>query len=324
MPLVTVAISTWNRAHLVGRAIRCALAQTVEDIEVLVVDDGSTDATPLVVAEIDDARLRRARHEKNHGVSRTRNTAIRLARGQWIAFLDDDNEWPPNYLERQLAVAASRPEAGVVFCRARVRNARSGAEWLKDDAGAHGAMFSHLVAGWQPMMSATLIRRSVLVEIGGLDEDLLASEDCDLWLRLAQRTDFAGTSEILLTRHIDHGPQISRNADFLARDAVMLGRKWQTAITATCGRLAYRRWHGRAVVRAERFRFEEATRGATGTRAAAVRSAARLLALLPWSAPLFAEAVGFSILGQSGRQLVHRGWRFWNGLRRRLGAPPRV
>src|SRR5882672_7023255 len=110
-PRVSVAISTWNRAHLVGRAIRSALAQTFEDFELLVVDDGSTDATPEVLAGVNDGRLRRVRHERNHGISRTRNTSLGLARGEWLAFLDDDNEWAPDYLERQLAFAASRPGA---------------------------------------------------------------------------------------------------------------------------------------------------------------------------------------------------------------------
>jgi glycosyltransferase involved in cell wall biosynthesis len=92
---VSVAISTWNRAHLVGRAVRSALSQTFKDFELFVVDDGSTDATPEVLAGMTDARLRRVRHEQNEGISRTRNTAIGLARGEWMAFLDDDNEWAP-------------------------------------------------------------------------------------------------------------------------------------------------------------------------------------------------------------------------------------
>jgi glycosyltransferase involved in cell wall biosynthesis len=324
-PLVTVAISTFNRAHLVGRAIRCALAQTVENIEILVVDDGSTDGTAAVLGDLDDVRLRRVRHERNHGISRTRNSAIRLARGEWIAFLDDDNEWPPDYLERQLAVAASRPEAGVVYCRARVRNARSGTEWLTHDAIGQSRVFGHLVAGWHLQMSATLIRKSVLLEIGGLDEELRASEDRDLWLRLAQRTDFAGTSEVLMTRNIHHGgPQLSRNPEFMTRDAAILERKWRAAITAACGRLAFGRWHARAVVTAERGRMEHLISAGTGARLAAARCGARLVASLPWSASLLTEMLTFAILGGPGRVLARRGWRYWYGIRRRLGVPARV
>jgi glycosyltransferase involved in cell wall biosynthesis len=323
-PLVTVAISTWNRAHLVGRAIRCALAQTFENIEVLVVDDGSTDGTSVVLADLDDARLRRVRHEQNHGISRTRNTAIGLARGEWIAFLDDDNEWPPDYLERQLAVATSRPEAGVVYCRARARHARSGSESLMDDALGHANVFRHLVAGWHLQMSATLIRRSLLIEIGGLDEQLRANEDRDLWLRLAQRTEFAGTSQVLLTRNEHHGPQLCRNPEFMARDAAILERKWRAAITAACGRLAFRRWHARAVLLAERRRIEHAISAGAGARIAAVRCSGRLLPFLPWSASLVTEMLAFAILGAPGSRVTRRGWLYWYGLRRRLGLPARL
>jgi glycosyltransferase involved in cell wall biosynthesis len=320
-PLVTVVISTWNRAHLVGRAIRCALAQTVEDIEVVVVDDGSTDATAVVLAGIDDHRLRRARHEHNHGISRTRNTAIGLARGDWIAFLDDDNEWPPDYLERQLAVAKSRPAAGVVYCRARVRNTESGSEWLMHDALGQGRVFGHLVAGWHLQMSATIIRRSILIEIGGLDERLRAREDTDLWLRLAQRTDFAGTSQVLLTRNDHHGAQLSRNPEYLTRDAELLRQKWQAAITAACGRMAFRGWHAQGVILAERRTIDHAISTGTGARVAAARCGRRLLPFLPWSASLLTEMLAFAILGAPGSRVIRRGWLYWYGLRRRLGVP---
>jgi glycosyltransferase involved in cell wall biosynthesis len=323
-PLVTVAISTWNRAHLVGRAIRCALAQTVDNIEVLVVDDGSTDGTAGVLAGLDDARLRRVRHEQNHGISRTRNTAIGLARGEWIAFLDDDNEWPPDYLERQLAVAKSRPEAGVVYCRARVRDVPSGSERLMDDALGHANVFGDLVAGWHLQMSAALIRRSVLIDIGGVDERLRANEDRDLWLRLAQRTDFTGTSDVLLTRNDHHGPQLCRNPEFMARDAAILALKWRAAITAACGRLAFRRWHARAVILAERRGIDHAINSGTGARVTAARCGRRLFRWLPWSAPLLTEMLAFAVLGAPGSRVIRLGWRYWYGVRRRLGLPARL
>jgi len=320
-PRVSVAISTWNRAHLVGRAIRSALAQTFEDFELLVVDDGSTDATPEVLASVDDGRLRRVRHEQNHGISRTRNTALGLARGEWLAFLDDDNQWAPDYLERQLAFAASRPGAGVVYCRACLRNAQSGSEVELGDL-RQGPVFCDLVEGWNPFVSSALIRRSLLVEAGGLDERLRATEDRDLWMRLAQRTEFAGASDVLLIRHEHHGPQLSRNPDFLARDAATLSRKWREAITAACGRRAYRRWQLRLVLWAERCRVERAVEQGGGERVSAARSAGRLVRLLPGSAPHVAEAFAVAILGS--RRLVWVGRRLsWYRYRARkaLGLP---
>lgn len=314
MPLVSIAISTWNRAHLVGRAVRSALAQTFEDIEVLIVDDGSTDATPDVLAGFDDARVRRVRHERNHGISRTRNTAIRLARGQWMAFLDDDNEWMPDYLERQLALAASRPGAGVVYCRARLRDAQSRDETESEGRLYHGRVFRHLVDGWYPLMSATLIRMSALTAVGGLDERLRASEDHDLWLRLAQCTDFAGSRDVLLIRNMHHGSQLSQNPEFLAWDAAILDGKWRTAITRSCGRMAYRWWHLRLVWWAERCRVKRAIESGAGARVPAARCAGRLCRFLPWSAPHVAAALAFSILGLPALAC-------WYRARKALGLP---
>lgn len=309
-PRVSVAISTWNRAHLVGRAIRSALAQTFADFELLVVDDGSTDATPEVLAGVDDGRLCRVRRERNYGISRTRNTALGLARGEWLAFLDDDNEWAPDYLERQLAFAASRPGAGVAYCRARQRHAPSGSE-VELVQLRQGRVFCDLVEGWNPFVSGALIRRSLLVEAGGLDERLRATEDRDLWMRLAQRTEFAGASDVLLIRHERHGPQLSRNPDFLARDAAILGGKWRDAITAACGRRAYRRWQLRLVLWAERCRVERAVEQGGGERVSASRSAGRLLRLLPGSAPHMAEALARALLGSRRLEWVGRRLRWY-------------
>ena len=295
-PRVSVAISTWNRAHLVGRAIHSALAQTFEDFELLVVDDGSTDDTPDVLAGVNDRRVHRVRHQGNHGISRTRNTAVGLARGEWLAFLDDDNEWMPDYLERHLAFAGSRPEAGVVYCRARLRQAPSESERVLGQL-KQGRVFCDLVEGWNPFVSSALMRRALVVEVGGLDERLRATEDRDLWMRLAQRTEFAGMPDPLLIRHERHGPQLSRNPDFLARDAAILSEKWRGAVTAACGRWAYRRWRLQLVLWAERCRVERAVEQGEGEAVAAARSAGRLLRLLPESAPHVATALGQAMLG---------------------------
>src|SRR5262249_58375664 len=121
------------------------------------------------------------------------------------------------------------------YCRARLRDAPSGWEVALGER-RQGTVFCDLVGGWNPFVSSALIRRRLLVEAGGLDERLRATEDRDLWLRLAQRTAFAGASEPLLIRHERHGPQLSRNADFLARDAAILAAKWREGRTPARGR----------------------------------------------------------------------------------------
>ena len=296
-PRVTVAISTYNRAHLVTRAIASAQAQTFPDIEILVVDDGSTDRTPDILASIRDPRVRVVRHEKNGGISRTRNTAITSARGDWLAFLDDDNEWMSTYLERQLALAACNPAAGVTYCRARRRDDRNGRESVFPATICQGPVFSHLVAGWTPLVSCVLFRRSTLVNVGGLDEALRATEDHDLWLRLAQCAEFAGMADVLVTRHEHSGSQLSRNHALLRRDINTLDRKWRPTILQTNGRSAYRQWRARLVVVSEMAGVLNAVEG--GRRSGALRHVGRMLAHLPWSAWGVTRGLALTMLGAS-------------------------
>ena len=294
-PRVTVAVTTWNRAHLVSRAVASAVTQTFTDIEILVVDDGSTDATPVVLARVGDPRVRVVRHDRNSGISRTRNTAIRLARGEWLAFLADDNEWAPDYLARQLAFAASRPDADVVYCRAQRRDGRMGNDGVMPEVIREGPVFRHVLRGWMPLMSCALVRLSTLREVGDVDERLKASEDWDLWLRLAQRTAFAGTPEILAVRHLHRGAHLSLNYPFVASDMVILDAKWKATVAASGGRRAYRRWRGVLVGTAELVRARQATD--EGKLLDGLGSLGRMSRHLPWSAPHMIRALVLTILG---------------------------
>ncbi len=101
-PTVSVIIPTYNRANLVSRAIKSVLNQTYQDFEIIVVDDCSEDNTEEIVKSFNDSRIRYIKHKKNKGGSAARNTGIKRARGKYIAFLDDDDEWLPSKLEKQI------------------------------------------------------------------------------------------------------------------------------------------------------------------------------------------------------------------------------
>ena len=102
MPQVSVIIPTYNRAHLLSRAIKSVLNQTFQDFEIIIVDDASTDDTDKLVVSFHDSRVRYIQHEKNHGGGAVRNSAIKQAQGDYIAFLDSDDEWLPEKLEKQM------------------------------------------------------------------------------------------------------------------------------------------------------------------------------------------------------------------------------
>ncbi|MGB9587486.1 MAG: glycosyltransferase family 2 protein, partial [Armatimonadota bacterium] len=123
MPTVSVVIPTYNRALLVERAIRSVLGQTYTDFEVIVVDDGSTDDTKRILADLahEDPRVRWFHHSENRGAQAARNTGCRAAEGEYIAFLDSDNEWLSNKLHLQMELLKEHGEyIGVVYCGFRV------------------------------------------------------------------------------------------------------------------------------------------------------------------------------------------------------------
>lgn len=114
--LVTIIVTTYNRAGMVARTIRSVLAQTYGRIDCLVVDDGSTDDTPRVLAEIADPRLRVVRHEKNRGATAAKNTGLDHLRGEWFTFVDSDDEIVPEAIETLVGVARANPGITQVEC----------------------------------------------------------------------------------------------------------------------------------------------------------------------------------------------------------------
>jgi glycosyltransferase involved in cell wall biosynthesis len=173
-PTVSAIIPAYNAAQTVGRAVESCLSQTHPPIEVLVVDDGSTDATADVVAGFGtSARLER---KPNGGPASARNHAARLARGEWLGFLDADDRWLPRKLEKQLTLATSDDVAVIqTFTGGSTEQI------------PYEVTFSEL---WETNLvctSSVLIRRSMFERVGGFNEDpeLISSEDYHLWLRVA-------------------------------------------------------------------------------------------------------------------------------------------
>lgn len=192
MPKVSVVIPTYNTARFVGAAVESVLAQTFEDFEVIIVDDGSTDNTREIIARFVDPRIRYV-YQENQERSAARNAGIRLARGEYIAFLDADDVWLPEKLALQVSLLETLPAVGLVYTGAYVME--HGRIFTEQKGKHRGRVVKPLLAvdnivagsGCTPM-----VRRECFDQVGLFDQvsSVIPCEDWDMWLRIAMKYEF--------------------------------------------------------------------------------------------------------------------------------------
>jgi glycosyltransferase involved in cell wall biosynthesis len=206
-PTVSVVIPAYNSAHLLPDAVRSVLGQTRPPDEVIVVDDGSTDDTPSVLAEFGN-RLRIVAHAENRGLPAARNTGIRAATGSLIALLDADDAWLPRMVEKQVEEFARHPDLGLCFtalqdCDAALRP--HGKAWPKRRRSAEW-VFEELYLHAFPMPPSTVfVRRAVFDQAGYFDESMIKKQDIECWLRIAMLFKVSCINEPLCLRRLHPG-----------------------------------------------------------------------------------------------------------------------
>ena len=204
-PLVSVIIPTHNRANLLPRSINSVLSQTYKNLECIVVDDGSNDNTHKVVADIKDDRLIFLQHDKNKNASVARNTGIKHAKGDLIAFLDDDDEWLPTKLEKQVPLIQSlTPDVGMVYCWMDYYD-KNGKLISEVHPTLRGYIFPNVLDAQRIGGCPTLIvRREVIDLIGGFDESLPRGNDGDFIRRVCRKYEVDFIPEVLVKIYIKH------------------------------------------------------------------------------------------------------------------------
>lgn len=208
-PLVSVVIPTYNRHLLLRRALASVLSQTYRNLECLVIDDASTDATAEIVTSCGDNRIRYFKNENNAGAQASRNRGIQEARGAYIGLLDDDDAWLPEKLEKQVAQFVRAGAAcGVVYSGFYFVSAKTGAIVSTVMPQHRGDVFTRLLQSCILGSPTPLIRRDCFDRSGLFDEALSSSQDWDMWIRLARHFQFDFVPEIL-AKHYVHGEQIS-------------------------------------------------------------------------------------------------------------------
>lgn len=193
-PTCSVVIAAYNAAPSIGATIESVLAQTRQDFEVIVVDDGSTDDTAAQVQSVVDARIRLYRQE-NQGPSAARNRAIANADGEYVSTLDSDDLWLPRYLEKMVETLEQAPDAGFAFTDAwtleessgRIQRATTMSRAGVANPPSDPASFLEALIRSNFVYGSVTARRELLEHVGGFNARLSHSEDYELWLRLAAR-----------------------------------------------------------------------------------------------------------------------------------------
>ena len=197
-PEISVIIPTRDRWPLLSTTLRGALSQEGVEHEVIVVDDGSLDETPDRLAAVGDPRLRVLRHERSGGVSAARNLGIAQARGEWLAFLDDDDLWSPNKLAAQVA-AARAGGATFAYAAAVVLDEQRRAIEVLPAPDPEGLIRRLLPGNAIPAGASNVLASAAAVSAaGGFDERLAHFADWDLWIALADGGRGAACPEVLM------------------------------------------------------------------------------------------------------------------------------
>lgn len=227
-PLVSIVMPCFNAAHHLPTSIGSVLAQTFEDWELIAIDDGSRDATQEWLLRQQDPRIR-VHAQPNRGVSVARNAGLTLGRGQYVAFLDADDTWTPDFLAQMTTTLTAHPDAVLAYCG-----------WQNLGlAGGRGQPFippdyetpakrETLLAGCRWPVHAALARRDAVLAAGGFDPALKNAEDYALWLELAGTCPIVRVPAVLAFYHFHDGTQASADR---ARAALQLLHAQQAYLT---------------------------------------------------------------------------------------------
>jgi glycosyltransferase involved in cell wall biosynthesis len=249
---VSVVLPAYNRAATIRPAIESVLRQTRADFELIVVDDGSSDNTLEVVRSIEDPRIRVIASTPNRGVSAARNVGIRNAKGTWVAFQDSDDEWLPRKLERQMELIEQPGQTGIAcYCGmvivgglTETAGRRTQVRYIPDPsiAKVDGQLLETLISASLASTQTLIVRRDMLLEVGGFDEQLPALVDWDCVLRLARKGTFMFVDDPLVIqrfsdnsitrdsrrRAMARARVIEKNRELLLRHPAVLARHYRS------------------------------------------------------------------------------------------------
>lgn len=218
-PSFSVVMPCYNAAAHLARSVGSVLAQTEPGWELIVVDDGSTDNSRDLVAAFNDSRIRLVA-QANQGASAARNRGVAEARGEFLAFLDADDVWAPEFLAQLSTALRARPDAALAYCgwqNVGLPGAR-GEPFIPQDYERPGKVEA-LLAGCRWPVHAVMVRREAVINAGGFDRSLPNCEDYALWLNLATKAAIVRVPQVLAYYHF-HSQEAQKSRKFVARRAL--------------------------------------------------------------------------------------------------------
>lgn len=245
-PLVSVVLPTYDRNEYLPEAVRTVTVQTYEPVELVVVDDCSPTPASETLATVDTSSLASVtclRHAQNRGANAARNTGTEAASGDYLAFLDDDDEWDPEKLERQVdTFRSASDDVGVVYTGTRYVDTESDDELVITPTRS-GDVTRGLLCGQKfGEFSVMMVRADVLEAAGPPDERFPSWQDREWYLRLSTVCEFAPVPEPLTVRHIGHGDQISDDYEAKRDVSYPLLVEKHRSLAASKGSLTERRF----------------------------------------------------------------------------------
>lgn len=222
--LVSVIIPTYNRSNSLTVSLNSITNQTYKNIELIVIDDNSSDNTKEIINSLEIPNLKFIIHEKNLGAPAARNTGIKNCTGDFIAFMDDDDMWHPEKIERQLNYLIQNPEADAVFCEFKyvLKNKFYYPDKIMFDNNLLDLSLNRSLGSF----SLPLIRKNCIDVTGLIDINLPSCQDWDYWIRLVQNFNLKKISDCLVTRNLSKGQITSDINKKIKGREYLLNKHW--------------------------------------------------------------------------------------------------
>ncbi|WP_140456660.1 MULTISPECIES: glycosyltransferase family 2 protein [Priestia] len=229
MEEVSVIIPTYNRAHLLMNAVNSILDQTYKVLEIIIIDDCSTDNTQELVKTITNNKIKYIKNKTNQGGAESRNIGAKYASGKFIAFLDSDDHWEKSKLEQQMTILNTNDSIGVVYSGIKIIDGTKQNKTLLPDK--RGDLSSELLmANCVGSTSTVVIRRELFNSVKGFDKSMPSCQDWDLWIRLSKITHFDYIKEALVNYYEHPGERITTNTNAVVNGHLRIFNKYQEDI----------------------------------------------------------------------------------------------